>query len=188
MDLLSKNRILTGGIVMLILLNVAVLGTLWWQAGKEPGPPPPGRAGPREFMEKVLQLSGRQKKQFEDLREGYQRESEQIMVQLRGTRRELYDALGTMGSSDTAGVPKTEEIGRLQAKMELLTIRHFQSLRALCDEGQREKFDGLMRDVFGRVSGQPPPPPGAPAGDRPGGRGPGADRIPDSPPDGGPPP
>jgi hypothetical protein len=182
MDLLSKNRILTGGIFILVLLNIAALGTLWWQAGKGPGPVPPGRgAGPREFLEDQLRLSEAQRAQFEELRELYQRESEPIVMQLKVARRGLYDALRSGGPSGEVVVPKTEEIGKLHERMELLTLRHFQSLRALCDEGQRRKFDGIMRDVFERVSPLPPP------GDRTGGRE-GADRIPGPPPAGGPPP
>ncbi len=168
MDLLSKNRALTAGVLLLVMLNIATLGSLWWQAGRRPEMPPPGRPGPGEIMEETLNLSGGQKAQLENLRSEYQRATGRVVADLIASRRGLYDALKSGDTSGALIVPEIERIGTLQKNLELLTIRHFQAIRVLCDEEQRGRFDRLMRDVFERASGIPPEqgPPGGPQGDR----------------------
>jgi protein CpxP len=185
MDLLSRNRVLTACVVLLVLLNLAVLGTFWWKAGEWHGPAPSPAAGPKELMERELQMSESQQKQFEELRETFQKQTEPIVSQLRRAREELFGALRTGDMSDPLIARKAEEIGTLQGQLEMITFRHFQSLRAPCDERQQKRLDELIRGLFGRGGGQPPPPPGPPPGGRPGeDSGPGGERFPGPPPPG----
>jgi hypothetical protein len=50
--------------------------------------------------------------------------------------------------------------------LELLNLDHFQQLRALCNEKQKKKFDGLLDQLAGLMAtpsnadGHRPPPPG----------------------------
>jgi hypothetical protein len=176
MDLLSKNRVLTAGVLLLVILNIATLGTLWWQAARRPDIPPPGRFGPREIMEEKLHLSNGQKARFEGLRSEYQQASGHVVADLVASRRGLYSALRSGDTSAAPIVQEIERIGTLQKNLDLLTIRHFQAVRALCDDGQRVEFDRLMRDVFERASGGVPPAPGPPAEGR-------DDRMGEPPPD-----
>ena len=158
MDLLSKNRALTAGVLLLVILNVATLGTLWWQAARRPDMPHPGRPGPGEIMEETLHLSGGQKAQFENLRAEYRRASGRIIGDLVASRMGLYDVLRSGDPSGARIDPEIERISALEKNLELLTVRHFQAIRAICDEGQRGQFDQLMRGVFERASGVPPAP------------------------------
>ena len=183
MDLLKKNSVLTGAVVLLALLNVGTLGTLWWQAAAGPGPSRPGAGSPGEFMENQLRFDNAQRKQFEALRETFQRESEPITSRLKAARLSLMETLQRGQSSDTTIVPLTDEIGRLQAGLELVTMHHFRSVRDLCDERQRQRFDRMMHDVLERIPGQPPPPPpGQPPGGMEGGPGVMPDDRPPGPP------
>ncbi len=170
MDLLMKNRVLTAGVILLVLLNVATLGTLWFHSGGIPRSGPAGRGGPGEFMQGRLQFNEAQRKQFEVLRSAYQHESEGFASRLKAARLSLYDEIRSGRSSEDVLARLTGEVGALQSQLELLTMRHFRSVRELCDEQQRTRFDELMRDVFERTPGEPPPP-GAPPEGRPGGPG-----------------
>jgi len=191
MDLLSRNRILTAGIIALTLLNIAVLATLWWQNTRPPLPRPAGRAGgdaPGEFMVRRLALTGEQQQRFGELRTVYRNEADSIERDMWAVRRELYDALRSGDAPDTFLVRRTDELGRLEAALQRATFRHFHELRSLCDSVQRPKLDALLRDVFERGSrGLPPvgPPVMVPGG---GGERPPAGGEPGAEPPPGPPP
>ena len=165
MDLLSRNRVLTAGIVVLAVLNIAVLGTLWWQNARLPLPRPgvyPGAASPRELMERRLGLSEAQRARFEEMRLRYRGEAEPIERNIWSVRRRLYESLRGGAPPDSLVVRATDELGRLEAQMQRATFRHFEELRALCDSLQRPNLDMLLSDLFERESGGPPPggPPG----------------------------
>ncbi|HTO92757.1 MAG TPA: periplasmic heavy metal sensor [Bacteroidota bacterium] len=163
MDLLGRNRVLTAGIVVLAVLNVAALGTLWWQNARIPRPRPgayPGAPSPREFMERRLGLSEPQRARFEEMRLRYRAETEPIERNIWTVRRALYESLRRGAPPDSFVASATEELGRLEAQMQRATFRHFEGLRALCDSLQRPDLDMLLRDLFERESGVPPSPPG----------------------------
>lgn len=162
MDLLRKNKALSAGIIVLVLLNIATLGTLWWQSGRQ-APPGPPRWNPGEFMAQQLRLSSEQASQFDERRRTYQREYEPLVSRLRSVRRDLYKDLRSGDTASAVIVPKSDEIGGLQARIEILRIRHFQGLRMLCDDRQQKIFDGIMHDVFESGPSQPPSSPGGPA-------------------------
>ncbi|HUI11162.1 MAG TPA: periplasmic heavy metal sensor [Bacteroidota bacterium] len=169
MDLLSRTRVLTTGIIVLTLLNVAALGTLWWQNLRPPLPlpgVPPLRESPGEFIERRLGLNIEQKRRFGELRAAYRAEADGIERRMRDARRELYDALRGGAAPDSFVAAKTEELGTLEAQLQRATFMHFRDLRGLCDSLQRPALDALVRDVFER--GSPVPPGGEPPGARPG--------------------
>jgi len=174
MDLLRRNRILTAGIIVLALLNIAVLATLWWQGTRAPVPRPggpPGAASPGAFMERRLGLTDEQRSRFGEMRLRFRAEADPIERQMWTVRRALYDALRSGAAKDSFVVRVTDELGGLEAKMQRATFRHFQELRALCDSRQREELDALLRDVFARESGgltpAGVPPPAGPGGEMP---------------------
>lgn len=176
MDIFSKNKFLAWVIIILIVLNAATLGTLWFQRSRVPGPVheypgklPDDRKGPGNFLEKELGLSEEQAKQFDSLREQHRTEADKLLKEMQDSREELF----TQIKSDSPDMSKVEElenkIGQKTTELEKATFEHFKQLRAICNDEQKKKFDEIIVDAMkqaGPKGGPGGPPNGPPDGRR----------------------
>jgi protein CpxP len=148
-------------IVSLIVLNISVLGWLWFSHPKGHFPP-----GGRVPIAEIVDFSTTQRQEFEKLKDVHLEEVEPIRDTIQVLKRSLFDYL-KQGKIDTAYVAQQENL--LAAKIrenEYKTLLHLAQVRAMCTQEQKERFDTKVLEQFKHQGGggmggghMPPPPP-----------------------------
>jgi Spy/CpxP family protein refolding chaperone len=187
MSITAKNKLLTWLVVLLLLANTATLAMFW--LNKKQHPPQP-KGTPNEFLVKELKLDAKQQEQLDVLVKEHRQMAEQIREKVRAAKDSLFDLVKNPTATDKAKQSAAAVCSRLTEQLDVLTVNHFQKLRALCNAEQQKKFDEIIQDIT-RMMGQPQPPgrPGEPPGPPQGGPhpppgGPDGDRPPPPPPPG----
>ena len=191
MDEFKKQRVLVVMVSVLIVLNLAALGTLWMNLtySHQSGDGKQIFEGPRGAMDERLPggpdgggfsvlcdrlgLSQDQMRQVRESRRDHFQEVRDLEEQVFQARRLLQKAMFAEDPNQMQIETLTQRVGAIQAKMELLRLQHFQSILSLCDEQQREKFKKMIHDILSNI--QPPrdglgPEPGGPGPLGPNGR------------------
>jgi Spy/CpxP family protein refolding chaperone len=169
MDIFSQKKFMIWTIALLVLLNIISMMALWYQRG---GQPPQARrqADQRQesvtqFLNRELQLTEEQKKEFERLRREHFEASTRLNQEMREAKRELFDRVGAPAPDKTAIEKLAGEIGAKQSQLELLLFNHFTALQNKCTSEQQEKFRSILHDILNLMrpqnqSGERPPRPG----------------------------
>jgi protein CpxP len=174
MDIFSQKKFMIWTIALLVLLNIVSMAALWYQRGGQP-PPPQRQADQRQesvtqFLNRELQLTEDQKKDFEQLRRDHLEASTKLNQKMRTSKKALFDLAGSSSPDKTTIEQLTKEIGDSQTQLELLLVNHFIALRKKCTPEQQVKFDAILHDLINLMRPQNPggERPQPPAGDRPG--------------------
>jgi Spy/CpxP family protein refolding chaperone len=174
MSTTPKNKLLTWLVVLLLLANTATLAMFWLNKRKHPPQP---KGAPNEFLVKELKLDAKQQEQLDALVKEHRQMADQIREKVRIAKDSLFDLVKNPDATDSAKQNAAASCSKLTEQLDVLTVNHFQKLRALCNAEQQKKFDEIIHDIT-RMMGQPqppgrpggppgPPPPGGPDGDRP---------------------
>lgn len=148
MDIFKKQRFLVGIIIVLVLLNVIVLGSIWF--GKEPPPMNFRDKGISRFEEK-LGLSTGQIDSFHQLREIHFVEMNRITNDLKSTKKQLLTLLESDAVDSLAREEKINRLVELHRQIEEEQFKHFSDTRKLCTPQQQIKFDSLIQKVAVRM-------------------------------------
>lgn len=152
MAIFTKNRVMNGGIILLVIVNIGVLVTLGLPLFRRP----PGEKPAQQFLQDELHLTDGQIRQMEDLKTLYQGKMKILDDDIR-TLKEAILAEVFRASPDAENVARfAEQIGTKYAELERLRFQHFLALKSLFQPEQAEKFQSLMRDIL-----RPPAPPDA---------------------------
>ena len=150
MKLLSNIKFLWGIILVLILLNIASLGTIWLQendAGDRLRPFP-SRSQREHFLKEELNLTPAQQVQFDTLMNDFRNRIDAKIEDIRSLREEL---MGMMRNQEFT--PEAEEIvnqiGEKQSELELLNYRHFREVMSICNDEQKQIFLETIRRAVG---------------------------------------
>jgi periplasmic protein CpxP/Spy len=158
MSYFNRNKWWTIAFLLLVALNIATLSAFWIMRDKRSGPPPAIRGGVTDFLVKELELDSVQKQQLQQLVEEHRRQVRDI----RRTNREAKDAFFALlkepGIDDTTLANAARNATLPDQLMDIYTFRHFQKVRALCNDVQKRKFDAIIQEVL-RMSAPPPGPP-----------------------------
>ncbi len=168
MNALSWKNIV---IAILVVLNIAALSTIWLKGSKaidqvqieqehhrpkgpehRPGMKPPGPLD-RVFRQE-LNFSEEQLKQFRTIKEAHLERTKA----LHDNNKKLKEALFKLVSSedDAKAEEIVEEMGQNQQLIEKETYDHFKSIRAICDDKQKEKFDVIINEISERFDRKGP--------------------------------
>jgi periplasmic protein CpxP/Spy len=145
---------------LLVVLNIALIATIWLQRDRNKMPPPPGQSDAQQILVKELSLNDRQVRSFDSLRTVHFRQIGELKQQMRQLKDGFFSGIGKPASSpdSIAGA-----IGQVQTKIELSTYHHFAAVRNLCDPAQQQKFDRIINDVLRSLKpGGPEGPPRRP--------------------------
>jgi periplasmic protein CpxP/Spy len=183
MEPTTKNRVLYVVLAILVLLNIISVGSMWltrfcgrppltekfmhqgpppgMQQGPPPGMMPPGGPMQREgkmFLAEELKFSKEQTEKFEKLRDEHFNSSRKVIEEMHKSMDDMMELIKSGGDEK-----KAEELANLtsakQKELQLLAFRHFKSIREICDDKQKEKFDSILKDVTKMMGPQGPPPP-----------------------------
>jgi len=164
MKFFEDNRFKVISFTVLVVLNLFLLGILWFRPVHPPlFPPPPHEIirppGIIDIMEKELLLNDEQKKLFNEIRIGHLNYSKTLMEDIRRMKKDILEE-AFKNSPDTAKVNLlTKEIGRRQAAFEEYLFFHIKQLKEVCTPEQQKKLEKLFEEVINRnILPEPPPP------------------------------
>lgn len=165
MSTAAKNKLLTWLVILLLVANTATLAMFW--LNKKQHPPQP-KGAPNEFLIRELKLDAKQQEQLDVLVKDHRQMAEQIREKIKAAKDSLFDLVKNPNATDSIKQSAAAACSRLTEQLDVLTVNHFQKVRALCNAEQQKKFDEIIHDIT-RMMAQPQPPgrPGGPGGDRP---------------------
>lgn len=159
MDIITKYRLFFWSTVSLVVLNLILVGLLW----VEPSAPPPPEAGPaglpdmriERFLQRELGLTDNQQRQLQQLRDDHRNETRDLMQEQGRIQSELLENIAA--GNDAVVDSLSHRFGELHAASNRATYDHFQNIRELCDDRQKEIFDEIVQRATNRFrQGRPP--------------------------------
>lgn len=167
----NKNKFLTWLVAILLLANAVTILFFWINRPERMQGP---KGSPREFLVHELELDSSQLLAFQGLIEEHQVSARSLKKDIRIAKENLFQLLKQPVIADTQKKKTVEAITSKIQQLELLNLEHFQQVRALCNDKQKKKFDGLLDQLVGIMAearppriGMPPPPPPNEEGHRP---------------------
>jgi len=177
----TNNRWFTIITLLLLTANIVTLALLW--TNKKPdrehfNPPPPPQQGGQvfEFVTRELNLDSAQQSTYKILRDEHQSQVRPLQDSIGRAKDSFFDLLKQENVSDSLVESASKKIGNLEQQRDVFTFRHFQKLRAICNNEQKNKFDSVIQQALRQMA--------PPRGPRPGFRkeqGPGMERRNDGP-------
>ena len=118
--------------------------------------PPDG--GPKEFLIRELKLNEKQTQDFLKLVDEHQTDMKRLRDKIKNEKAGLWNNISKSGTE--AGNTETIalEIANDHKEIELVTFRHFQKVRELCDDTQKKKFDEVIKEALNMMGPNNPPP------------------------------
>jgi len=163
MNTVAKNKLLTWLVILLLVANAASIAMFWLSRGKNP-PAPKGT--PQEFLVKELKLDAKQREQLDILRKEHRKAADQLREKIKEAKESFFDLLKQANVTDSLKQSAAKNVSTYTEELDLLTLDHFQKIRALCTAEQQKRFDEIIQQVT-RMMGAPRPPPGGPPHDGP---------------------
>ena len=167
MNNFTNNRWLSVIILLLLTANIVTLALLWTnkKTDREFANPQMQRGGQVfEFINHELNLDTAQQLTYKKLREEHQAGVRPLQDSIRKAKDRFFDLLQEENVAETTVQEYSNKIGELEQQRDVITFKHFQKLRAICNNEQQTKFDKIIKDVLRRMRGPKrppgPPPPG----------------------------
>lgn len=178
MEPTTKNKVLYITLAVLVLLNIISIGSMWIMRGKDrihppffPGgrgmqPPhgmqqhpgmPPYKDG-RMFLAEELKFTPEQREKFEKLRDEHFTTTRKLTDEMHKLMDDMMEQVKT-NEGDTKAEEYAIKTSQIQKELQLLSYKHFKSIREICDDKQKEKFDLIIKDVTKMMGPKGPPPP-----------------------------
>ncbi len=191
-------------VILLVIINCVLLGSLWFTKYHMAGPPPP--MGPperaNEYLIRELKMTPAQVKQYDAMKKQHFEVTRKLNDQNRLLRDEFFKNIQTPVLNKTAVDSLQKKISANSVTLDTTTLFHFRKLRTILTHEQQTKFDNIIQNALhmmggpqkgGAGPGGPPPANMRPQGPPPPGAGkhgmrPPRDHRPGMRPPGGPPP
>lgn len=180
MEPTTKNKVLYIVLAVLVLLNVVSLGSMWFMKCRERVHPPFGPGGPgmhppygmqqqhppgmqpfmngKMFLAEELKFTPEQNEKFTKLRDEHFTSSRKLIDDMHKSMDDMMEQLKTKDGDAKAEEYALKTSG-IQKELQLSAYKHFKSIREICDDKQKEKFDVLLKDITKMMAPQGPPPP-----------------------------
>ncbi len=171
----TKNKLLIWLVILLLLANAATITMFWLGRAKHPPQP---KGSPKDFLITELKLDAKQQEQLEVLVKEHRQAAEELRGKTKEAKEAFFGLLKQTNVTDSTKQAAAKAVSVTTEELDLLTLDHFQKIRALCNAEQQQKFDKIIGQVTmmmgqprppGGSGGRPdgPPPPGGPDGDEP---------------------
>ena len=180
-----KNRWLSVITILLLIANIVTLTLLWANNKKTDTNKilPPSSGSVFEFITKELNLDQQQQDAYKILRDEHRAAQQILQDSIRKAKNAFFELMESPTVSDSLLHAASSKAVVFQQQLDILTFKHFQKVRVLCNAEQQIKFDNVIQDALRKMSNaRPQGPPGGPL--PPGARG---ENGPPPPPQGGPP-
>lgn len=148
---MTRTRLLSISVVVLVLLNIATLGVLTLR--EAPHPEHREHEGPKAIIIERLKFDDGQVASYEELIRDHRSRIDELDKHMMELRGRLYEV--NYGQSADSIIYL---IGEKQGEIERVHTDHFSRIRALCRPEQLPLFDALTKDLAGYFRPGPPPP------------------------------
>lgn len=143
-------------IVLLLLINAGTLGYLLLPSQKKDAENRPERMGPprhdRIIIER-LELNESQISNFETLKREHHSQMVDIQRESGKLHKTLFELLKNDKVDESAKDSLLTLIQHTNLQKEEVTFEHFQKLRSILNEKQKDEFDDLVADMSERIMG-----------------------------------
>ena len=152
-------------IALLLIFNISTLSLLWYKEINKPTQPVRGPANALDnrermlrFIERELDLSKEQAREFRKLHSVYLQQSKVLRDEIRDLKRNQLQVEMFTSKADTLKINQAaRRIADKQFEFEKQTFLHFQELKALIGEDQEESLKALLDEVFMKRGNSRPP-------------------------------
>ncbi|MBZ0202520.1 MAG: periplasmic heavy metal sensor [Ignavibacteria bacterium] len=165
---MQKDRFLILTIIILFVLNLFTLGYVLM--GLNPPPPPEmlergpdmrrpdkkEQGRPDELIINRLKLNTDQIGKFEDLKKEHRNQVDSIQFNSRKLHDEYFGLLKNPVADTAKASALLEQIAMNQKQLDRATFSHFEKLRDICNNDQKELFNRFIDEIAG--SFKPPKP------------------------------
>ncbi len=141
----QKNRIIAFSIIILLIVNVILLGFLWFGSFFKP-PHNPERL--RNFIVDELGFDDRQIIIFDKLKEDHRAKMRATKGEIQMAKEELLKLLLENDLDKELYNTKMDGLLDIVKKQEDITFNHFQQVRGICSEKQKKRFDSLIKEII----------------------------------------
>jgi periplasmic protein CpxP/Spy len=148
----TQNRFLVALVGILLLANLALLLYFFVFKKSEHRSKQPRRPI-SEFVQKELGFSKEQGEKFQQLRDQHKETVKPLMQEMQKLKDSLFGSLQKPTDDSTVKI-LADKIGEKQQELELITYRHFQQVRQICNNDQLPKFDSLVHKMITRGPGK----------------------------------
>lgn len=154
----TNNRWLTIITLLLLTANIVTLALLW--TNKKPDrehynpPPPQQQPGGQvfQFLTNELKLDSLQQETYKKLREAHQAGVKPLQDSIGKAKDSFFELLKQENVSDSLVEGFSKKIGNLEQQRDVFTFRHFQQLRAICNNEQKIKFDSIIQQALKQMA------------------------------------
>jgi len=163
---MSKMKLMGIAVGGLIIVNLALLGFLFFAKPSRPDDMPPGGRpafageGPKQIIIDRLHFDTEQVVQYETLIRQHQDAVRETDMQIREAKNNLY---ATLSTGDTHAKDSLQnQLAQLQKQIETAHYSHFEGIKKICRPEQLTYFNELTKDLarfFTPQRNGPPPPP-----------------------------
>jgi hypothetical protein len=138
------------------LTNIATLSIYWIKKPDHDGGPgrDPGNREKKmgQFMVDQMKFDATQEASYWKLRDSMIAIQKPVMDSIRSSKKRFFDLLNQPEATDSMLIAHTNQIADLQKKLDLVTFRHFQNVRAICRPDQLQKFDTVIKEIVNRMT------------------------------------
>lgn len=166
---MKKNLLLYILLAFLVVMNGFFLFKHFGNTDLKDAP----RKGPARFISKQLKFDDAQTAAYDKLDIAHRKQMKVILDDIKVAKDDLFDKLFDETIDKLALDSLAAAIATKEAAKDAETFYFFKSIRDLCNEGQKERFESIIKDALrgpGPPGGEGPPgrdgPPGGPGGDR----------------------
>lgn len=156
MDIFSQKKMLLRLVVVLALLNVALIVFFAFK-GERYDERKRGYRDVSGILEKELELNKKQVRQIDSLRAGFLQSEKVLAKTIRAERDSMNQLMFNKNTNDTLVLALARRVAENDYKMELLRIEQAKSFKSICTPAQRDKFEGLVKEIrdYFRPDNQP---------------------------------
>ncbi len=161
MNSLSKNKILSWLVIILIIANAFTITMFWMNRSKNSMPE---REAPKEFLVRELKLDSKQQESLTLLITEHRGNVENIRRRVKQAKDNLFALVKVPSTSDSTKQLAASAISKLTEEIDIITLNHFQKIRALCSPEQQKKFDEIILEFTMIMAPRSPHGPTGPGG------------------------
>jgi Spy/CpxP family protein refolding chaperone len=157
---MNKIKLLTIAVITLVVLNLGLLAILFAGAKNQDRPMGPDRdtRGAERLLIEKLEFSTEQAEVFRELKKDHKEKIDEHHKTLSKSQKALFDLL-KKDSIDVGRKDRIEdEIGNSLRQINELHLTHFQDIKNLGNEKQKQLFNQFIDDMSRRFVAPPGPP------------------------------
>lgn len=148
---MSKTKLLSITVIVLILINIATLAFFFFKA-----PRPMGKMNPKSIVIEKLHFDDKQVVSYDALIKVHQEEIKQLNDAVLKTKNNLYSELS---KTDNKSIKDSlfVQLASLQNEIEKTHYNHFLDIKKLCKPEQIKDYNALTNELSKIFSPKPPP-------------------------------